>query len=79
MRRGKKVLDVHGIPFDYGKGSVVVFDVTKVVEADRQVEQERRKIYRDVIFSVAGGRLILVEKEELVTGVAGANRSSRWI
>ncbi|KKM11321.1 hypothetical protein SY88_08705 [Clostridiales bacterium PH28_bin88] len=57
---GKRVVDLHGIPFDYQSGGVLALDITDVIEKEREIHRLQLNIYRDVISAMTGGRLQLV-------------------
>lgn len=59
------VYDVHGIPFDYQSGGLLLIDVSSVVKNERELRKKELKIYQEAIEAVTGGKLLLVSKEEI--------------
>lgn len=61
----EKVFDIHGIPFDYQSGGILILDVTTVVKNEREQQEKEKKIYREAIEAVTGGKLRLVNRKEI--------------
>ncbi len=62
-----QIYDVHGIPFDYQSGGLLLLDVTSVINKERQIKEKELEIYREAIEAVTGGRLILVGRLQLTS------------
>ncbi|NPV27059.1 MAG: ATP-binding protein [Firmicutes bacterium] len=62
---GKNIFDLHGVPFDHRSGGLLAFDVTEVIEKERRMHQLEMQAYREAIAAVTGGRLYLVNGEEI--------------
>ncbi|MEW6662872.1 MAG: ATP-binding protein [Bacillota bacterium] len=62
---GQKVFDIHGVPFDHRSGGLLAFDITEVIEKERKMHRQEMQAYRDAIAAVTGGRLYLVNGEEM--------------
>lgn len=62
---GQKVFDLHGVPFDHRNGGLLAFDITEVIEKERRMHRQEMQAYRDAIAAVTGGRLYLVNGEEM--------------
>lgn len=60
-----KTYDIHGIPFDYQSGGILLLDVTSVINQERELMKKEIMIYREAIEAVTGGKLLLVGREEL--------------
>ncbi|HBT20008.1 MAG TPA: ATP-binding protein [Peptococcaceae bacterium] len=67
---GKKVFDLHGVPFDYKSGGLLAFDVTEVIEKERKMYQQELQAYRDAISAVTGERLQLLSKDMIEKVIA---------
>ncbi len=65
-----RMFDIHGIPFDYQSGGLLVLDVTPVIEKERELKKKEVLIYREVIGAVTGGKLLVVDREEIPTYMA---------
>ncbi|HHW04191.1 MAG TPA: ATP-binding protein [Thermoanaerobacterales bacterium] len=66
-----KIYDVYCVPSG-DQVSVIFFDVTDILEYEKRQEERVRNLYREVIYSVTQGKLLLVEQKEielLKTGV----------
>ncbi|WP_076557708.1 HD domain-containing phosphohydrolase [Salimicrobium flavidum] len=63
----KNVYDVHLKSVQDGI-SIVMCDVTPLLDYERKQEEIIRKLYRDVVFSVTEGKLMIQEPHELVYG-----------
>jgi HD-GYP domain-containing protein (c-di-GMP phosphodiesterase class II)/anti-sigma regulatory factor (Ser/Thr protein kinase) len=66
-----KIYDVYCVPSG-DQVSVIFFDVTDILEYEKKQEERVRNLYREVIYSVTQGKLLLVEQKEielLKTGV----------
>ncbi|GAV21490.1 HD-GYP domain-containing protein [Carboxydothermus pertinax] len=66
-----KIYDIYCIPTG-DEVSVIFFDVTDILEYEKKQEERVRNLYREVIYSVTQGKLLLVEQKEielLKTGV----------
>lgn len=61
----EKMYDVHGIPFNYESGGLLVLDVTSLIKKEREIKKREKRIYADVIEAVTEGKLRLVEREEI--------------
>lgn len=59
-----KVYNVYWFLLD-GKIYVMYFDVSHILEYEKDQEMNIRRMYRDVIYSVTQGKLLLLEREEL--------------
>ncbi|WP_234970157.1 ATP-binding protein [Carboxydothermus pertinax] len=62
---GQKVFDLHGVPFDHRSGGLLAFDITEVIEKERRMHQQEMQAYREAIAAVTGGRLYLMNGEEM--------------
>lgn len=62
---GQKVFDLHGVSFDHRSGGLLAFDITEVVEKERKMYRQEMQAYREAIAAVTGGRLYLVNGEEM--------------
>lgn len=62
---GKKVYDLHALPMTYNSGGLISIDVTDIILAERKNKERELEIYRDVIAAVTGGKLILLNEEEM--------------
>lgn len=62
---GQKVFDLHCVPFDHRSGGLLAFDITEVIEKERKMHQQEVQAYREAIAAVTGGRLYLVNSEEM--------------
>ncbi|MDF9408497.1 MAG: Histidine kinase-, DNA gyrase B-, and HSP90-like ATPase [Pelotomaculum sp. PtaB.Bin013] len=61
---GGRVLDLHGIPFDYQSGGLLAFDITDIIEKERKIHRQQIQAYREAMAAVTGGRFNLVSREE---------------
>ncbi|MBE3586605.1 ATP-binding protein [Desulfofundulus thermocisternus] len=62
---GKKVFDLHCVPFDYRSGGLLALDITGVIEKERKMHRQEMQVYREAIAAVTGGRLYLVGSGEI--------------
>ncbi|ADL08288.1 ATP-binding region ATPase domain protein [Thermosediminibacter oceani DSM 16646] len=62
---GKRVFDLHGVPFDHKSGGLLAFDITEVIEKERKMYRREMQAYREAIAAVTGGRLNLANGEEI--------------
>ena len=62
---GQKVFDLHGVPFDHRSGGLLAFDITEVIEKERKMHRQEMQAYREAIAAVTGGRLHLVNSEDM--------------
>lgn len=62
---GQKVFDLHGVPFDHRSGGLLAFDITEVIEKEREMHRQELQAYREAIAAVTGGRLHLVSGEDV--------------
>jgi anti-sigma regulatory factor (Ser/Thr protein kinase) len=62
---GKKVFDLHGVPFDHKSGGLLALDITEIIEKERKIHHQEMQAYREAISAVTGGRLHLVNGEEV--------------
>ncbi|MHB1127218.1 MAG: ATP-binding protein [Bacillota bacterium] len=60
---GNRMFDLHGIPFDYNRGGVLAFDITEVIEREREAYKREMKIYQEVIAAVTGGRFNIIHRD----------------
>lgn len=60
-----KMYDIHGIPFDYQSGGILLLDVTCMITKERELKKKELQIYREAIEAVTGGKLLLIERKEL--------------
>ncbi|MFZ5944669.1 MAG: ATP-binding protein [Bacillota bacterium] len=58
---GKKVFDLHGVPFDHRSGGLLALDITEIIEKERKIHQQKMQAYREVIWAVTGGRMQLLD------------------
>lgn len=58
------VFDIYCIPNPEGSAMILLFDVTEVLELEREQLRRTKKAYSDVIYAVTKGRLHLVEETE---------------
>jgi putative nucleotidyltransferase with HDIG domain len=58
------VYDVYCVP-NGEKIHVMLFDVNHILDYEKKQEDKVRALYRDVIYSVTQGKLLLVDKEDL--------------
>lgn len=59
-----KIYDVYCLPIG-STTNILLFDVTQVIQYESEQEQKMRKIYKDVIYAVTQGKMLLIEKDEL--------------
>jgi putative nucleotidyltransferase with HDIG domain len=59
-----KVFDIYCVPFDQ-QVKVMFFDVSHFLEYEKNQEERVKAMYRDVIFSVTQGKLLLVDDDEI--------------
>ncbi|MBM7573321.1 HD domain-containing phosphohydrolase [Aquibacillus albus] len=64
-----KIFDVYCIPVDDGV-HIMLFDVTHILEYEKDQEKRVRKLYRDVIYSATQGKL-LIEDSDNVSDISG--------
>lgn len=62
-----KIYDVHGIPFDYQSGGLLLLDVTSLLQKERQIKEKEHEIYREAIYAVTGGKLRLIARPQLAS------------
>lgn len=62
---GKKVFDLHGVPFDHRSGGLLALDITEIIEKERKIHHQEMQAYREVMSAVTGGRLYLLNGEEV--------------
>ena len=65
-----QMFDIHGIPFDYQSGGILVLDVTPILLKEQEMKKKEKKIYHEIIEAVTGGKMLIVEKEEIRTYMA---------
>lgn len=58
------VFDVYCLPNPDGSATILLFDVTEVLELEREQLRRTKKAYSDVIYAVTKGKLHLVEEAE---------------
>ncbi|GFN22863.1 anti-sigma regulatory factor [Thermanaeromonas sp. C210] len=63
---GKRIFDLHGIPLDARAGGLLAFDLTEIIEKERQMRRQEMLAYREAIAAVTNGRLELLPSEEMV-------------
>lgn len=59
-----KVYDIYCVPFDQ-QVKVMFFDVSHLLDYEKKQEERVRLLYRDVIYSVTQGKLLLADDEEI--------------
>lgn len=59
-----KIYDVYCVPSG-NQVNIMFFDVSDILEYEKKQEERVRTIYRDVIYSVTQGKLLLVEQQEI--------------
>lgn len=59
-----KVYDIYCVPFDK-QVKIMFFDVSHILDYEKKQEERVRFLYRDVIYSVTQGKLLLAESEEI--------------
>jgi len=62
---GKKVFDLHGVPFDHRSGGLLALDITEIIEKERKIHRQEMQAYREAMSAVTGGRLHLLNGEEV--------------
>jgi putative nucleotidyltransferase with HDIG domain len=59
-----KVFDIYCVPFDQ-QVKVMFFDVSHFLDYEKNQEERVKAMYRDVIFSVTQGKLLLADDQEI--------------
>ncbi|MBF7084014.1 HD domain-containing protein [Desulfallas sp. Bu1-1] len=73
-----KIYDIYCVPTG-DEVSVIFFDVTDILEYEKKQEERVRNLYREVIYSVTQGKLLLVEQKEIELLKTGVHISSHPI
>jgi HD-GYP domain-containing protein (c-di-GMP phosphodiesterase class II)/anti-sigma regulatory factor (Ser/Thr protein kinase) len=59
-----KVYDIYCVPFDQ-QVKIMFFDVSHLLDYEKKQEERVRLLYRDVIYSVTQGKLLLADNQEI--------------
>ncbi|BCV21086.1 ATP-binding protein [Moorella sp. Hama-1] len=62
---GQRVFDLHGIPLDPYSGGLLAFDITEIINKERQMRRQEMLAYQEAIAAVTNGRLRLWTLEEM--------------
>lgn len=76
---GKRIFDLHGIPLDSRSGGLLAFDLTEIIEKERQMRRQEMLAYREAVAAVTNGRLQLLTSEEMVAVLSQGNELARGV
>ncbi|OMF61539.1 hypothetical protein BK139_06780 [Paenibacillus sp. FSL R5-0490] len=61
----EKYIDIHSIPLGFQTGGFLSFDVTEIVQREKQLLQKQWETYKEVIRSITKGKMILTNDQEI--------------
>lgn len=64
---GHRIFDLHGIPLDHYNGGVLAFDITEIINKERQMRRQEMLAYQEAIAAVTKGRLRLLTGAEMAS------------